>query len=157
VDIEPGPDELEDMLRRLAARLEPVPQPLQQAAAAAFAWRDIDSDLAGLEFDSLLAEEESTLVRGPQQQQRLVSFKAAELTIEVEVTSTGSARAVLGQITPPRRATVEIRTAQGTVTVEADEWGRFQSGSLRGGPMSLRLSLPAGVSQQSVVTDWVCI
>jgi hypothetical protein len=155
VNIEPGPDELEEALRRLAARLEPVPQPLLQAAADAFAWRDIDSELAGLEFDSL-AEDENMLVRGLRQQ-RLISFTADELTIEVEVTSTGSARAVLGQITPPRRATVDIRNAQGSVTVEADEWGRFQSGSLRAGPMSMCLSLAAGAPRHRVVTDWVTI
>lgn len=154
--IEPGDDELEEMLRRLAARLEPVPQPLLQSAADAFAWRDIDRELAELVFDSLLAEDEDILVRGAQQP-RLVSFQAGELTIEVEVTSTGPARAVLGQIIPPQRAAVNIRTAQDTVTVQADELGRFQSGSLRAGPMSLRLTLAADAARHPVVTDWVAI
>ena len=34
----------------------------------------------------------------------------------------------MGQITPPQRAVVEIRYPRDTVTVEADELGRFRSG-----------------------------
>jgi hypothetical protein len=157
VDIEPDHDELEEMLRRLAADREPVPPLLLQAAADAFTWRDIDGELAELVFDSALAGDEDMLVRGLQEQQRLVSFRAEELTIDVEVTDMGSARTVLGQVTPAWRGAMDIRGAQATVTVEVDELGRFQSRSLRAGPMSLRLSPAAGGPARPVVTEWVCI
>jgi len=39
-------DELEAELRRLAADREPVPAQLRQAAVDAFAWRDIDAEIA---------------------------------------------------------------------------------------------------------------
>jgi hypothetical protein len=152
---EPDDDQLEDALRRLAARLDPVPPALLQAASDAFAWRDVDHELAEIVFDSLLDEDELTLVRGPGEQ-RLITFQTGELTVDVEVTGSGTARAVHGQIIPPQRAAVDIRGAKGSVTAAADESGYFQSAALPPGPMSVRLSL-ADAPGHPVVTDWVSI
>jgi hypothetical protein len=167
---EPGDEELSEELRRLAAQADPVPPLLVQAAIDAFSWRDIDAELAELVFDSLFDTDEATLVRSSPDR-RMVSFKTAELTIDVEVSvevsvevagaeggrAEAGGRSVMGQIIPPQRATVEIRHREGGVTIEADELGRFQSGTLRSGPMSLRLR-PAGSGEQpAVVTDWVSI
>jgi hypothetical protein len=146
-------DELEEELRRLAARVDPVPPELLRAAAGAFTWRDIDAELAELVFDSLLDADEAALVRGSPDR-RLVSFAAGGLTIDVEVTTTGPDRTVMGQIVPPRRGQVELRRGQDTVTVEADELGRFRSGPLPPGPLSLRLRTEGGAP---VVTDWLAL
>ncbi len=152
---EPDDNELEQEFRRLAARLDPVPPEFVQAASDAFSWRDIDAELAQLVSDSLLDAGPGTLVRGTPGR-RLVSFQTPELTIDVEVTSTGSGREVTGQITPPQRATVEIRHPAGVVTTGADEMGCFRWASLQPGPMSLRLS-PARGPQPAIVTDWLSI
>jgi hypothetical protein len=149
-------NELEQELRRLAARLDPVPPELVQAASEALSWRDIDSELAELVSDSLLEAGPGTLVRSSSGR-RFVSFKTPELTIDVEVTSTGSGRDVMGQITPPQRATVEIRHRAGVVTTDADELGCFKSASLSAGPMSLRLSPADSGPRPAVVTDWLSI
>ena len=93
-------DELEHELRRLAARQDPVPPELVQAATEAFSWRNIDAELAELVFDSLLNTDQAALVRSSPGR-RLVSFQTPELTIDVEVTATASGRDVMGQITPP--------------------------------------------------------
>jgi len=146
-------DELTDELRRLAARLDPVPPELLDAAAGAFTWRDIDAELAELVFDSLLDTDEASLVRGAPER-RLVSFAGGGLTIDVEVTSAGPERTVMGQIVPPQRGVVDIRRRQETVSIEADELGRFRSGPLPPGPLSLRLR-PAGGAP--VVTDWLAL
>jgi hypothetical protein len=146
-------DKLEEELRRLAARVDPVPTELLQGATGAFAWRDIDAELAELVFDSLLDTDEATVVRGSPDR-RLVSFAAGELTIDVEVTATGPARTVMGQIVPPRRGQVDLRRPGETVTVEADELGRFRSGPLAPGPLSLRLRTDDGAP---VVTDWLAL
>jgi hypothetical protein len=152
-----GPDdELAEELRQSAAQLDPVPPELLQTAADAFSWRDIDSELAEMVFDSLLDSDEATLVRSSMDR-RLVSFKTPELSIDVEVTSTGSGRDVMGQIVPPQRATVQVRHREGMATTDADELGRFRCGPLRAGPMSLRLIPAAGGPQPAVVTDWVSI
>jgi len=146
-------DELTDELRRLAAGLDPVPPELLDAAAGAFTWRDIDAELAELVFDSLLDTDEASLVRGAPER-RLVSFTGGGLTIDVEVTSAGPERTVMGQIVPPQRGVVDIRRRQETVSIEADELGRFRSGPLPPGPLSLRLR-PAGGAP--VVTDWLAL
>jgi hypothetical protein len=149
-------DRLEGELRGLAARIDPVPAELLQAAAGAFAWRDIDAALAELVFDSLLDSDEATLVRGSPDR-RLVSFTGGGLTIDVEVTVAGPDRTVMGQIAPPQHAAVDIRQRQETVTVEADELGRFQAGPLHPGPVSLRLRPAAGGPGSTVVTDWLAL
>jgi hypothetical protein len=153
---------LEEELRALAARLEPVPERLVQAAVDAYAWRTVDADLAELVFDSLADRQEAALVRGGQGE-RLLSFQASSLTIEVEVTATGTARRLIGQLVPPQRADVEIRHQDDVVTIATDELGRFIADSLPAGPVSLRCAAPAGAPgaagqiQPPVVTDWVPI
>ena len=149
-------DELEAELRRLAADREPVPAELVRAAVEAFGWRNIDAEIAELVYDSLIDTDEASLVRGPAGQ-RLVSFAAGGITIDVEVSSTGPGRSVMGQIAPPQRATVDIRHRQDTITVEADELGRFRSGPLPSGPASLRLRPPSGGDGPDIVTDWISL
>jgi len=149
-------DQLEAELRRLAADREPVPAELLQAAREAFGWRDIDAEIAELVYDSLLDSDEASLVRGPDEP-RLVSFTVGGTTIDVEVTSTGPGRSLMGQIAPPGPAVVEIRHQADTVSVTADELGRFRSGPLPPGPASLRLRPPAGAGGPAVVTDWISL
>jgi hypothetical protein len=156
VDTEPEDTELEEELRQLAARMEPVPPRLIQAAIDSFTWRTIDADLAELVFDSVSDRHESALVRGSRQD-RLLSFRAGEVTIELEVTVTGSTRGLTGQIAPPQPAVVQIRHSDGEVTVAADELGCFCADSLSAGPVRLRCSLAAAGDGPAVVTDWVPI
>jgi hypothetical protein len=149
-------NELEEELRRLAGLLEPVPPGLIQAAQDAFGWRDMDYELAELVSDSLLDSDEASLVRGAQER-RLVSFRAREVSIDVEVTHTTAGRSLLGQLTPPQSAVVEIRRRHGAVEVEADELGRFRSGRLPPGPASLRIRSTADSAPPPVATDWICL
>jgi len=159
VDDEPDDARLEEELRELAARLEPVPDRLVQAALDAYAWRTIDAELAELAelaFDSLADQDEAALVRG-HQQERLLSFRASGLTIEVEVTAAGPARRMIGQLVPPQRAEVEIRHQDGVVTIATDEFGRFVADRMPAGPVSLRLGPVPGEGRSAVVTEWIPI
>jgi hypothetical protein len=152
---EPDDTELEEQLRQVAARFEPVPTELITAAIGAYTWRTIDAEIAELVFDSSVAQDDAALVRGPQQG-RLLSFRSSGLTVDVEVTSAGARRSLIGQLVPPRRASIEIRQGNDVVTVEADELGRFSAGELRAGPICLRsgAGAPAG---DGFVTDWISI
>ncbi len=147
---------LEEELRELAARLEPVPEHLVQAAVDAYAWRTLDADLAEFVFDSLAERDEAAPVRG-RQQERLLSFQASGLTIEGEVTAAGSSRRLIGQLVPPQRTVVEIRHQDEVVTLATDQFGRFIAESLPAGPVSLRCGPAAGDARSPVVTDWVPI
>jgi hypothetical protein len=153
---EPDDARLEEELRELAARLEPVPDRLVQAALDAYAWRTVDAELAELVFDSLADRDEAALVRG-QQQERLLSFRASGLTIEVEVTVAGPTRRLIGQLVPPQRAEVEIRHQDEVVTLATDEFGRFIADRLPAGPVSLRCGPGGGQDRSAVVTDWIPI
>ena len=131
---------LEDELRRAAAHFDPVPGALLRAAEEAFTWRTIDAELAELVYDSLIDHSQTSLVRGPSER-RLLSFQAGRLTIDLEVTSTNSARGLVGQLDPPGQANVEIRVGAAAIAVDADELGRFLAGPVPAGPMSLRCSV----------------
>lgn len=148
--------ELEEELRRAAARFDPVPGELVRAAIEAFTWRTIDAELAELVFDSLADQDEMSLVRGPQQR-RMLSFEADGLTIDLEVTRTSSSRGLVGQLIPARQASVEIRVGASVVTVDVDELGRFRAEAVPAGPMSLRCSAAPAEPGTAVVTDWVSI
>jgi hypothetical protein len=150
---EPG---LEDELRQAAARFDPVPHELLQAAADAFSWRTIDAELAELVFDSLVDHDEAALVRGPPER-RLLSFQSGGLTIDLEVTSTRSSRALVGQLVPPQQASIEVRVGASVVATDADELGRFRAGPVPAGPMSLRCSAAPQQPGPVIVTDWVPI
>jgi len=148
--------ELEEELRRAAARFDPVPGELLQAAIEAFTWRTIDAELAELVFDSLVDQDEMSLVRGPRQR-RLLSFEAGGQTIDLEVTSTSSSRGLVGQLIPARQASVEIRVGASAIAVDVDELGRFRADVVPAGPMSLRCSAAPAEPGTAVVTDWVSI
>lgn len=150
--------DLEDELRGIAARVDPVPAELMLAAEAAFAWRTIEAELAELVFDSLTTaaagsraadrpEERLALVRGGGP--RMLTFATDGLTVELEVTRLGGAHRLLGQLLPPSAASVEIRHPDGVLRTEADELGRFAAEQVSAGPISIRCL--------GVVTDWVAI
>jgi hypothetical protein len=147
-------DELLDELRAIAARVDPTPEFVISAAKAAYTWRTIDdelAELAELTFDSML--EQTGAVRG-EEGPRMLTFETPEVTIEVEVTASGSARSIVGQVVPPEAGRVEIRHAGGTAEADVDELGRFSVERVERGPVSIRLHR-ASAPEAPVVTDWL--
>lgn len=130
--------------------VDSVPARLLEAARGSFAWRTIDAELAELAYDSA-ADEAAAFVR-TSGGRRLLTFDAPEVSVELEVLAEGRLE---GQLVPPRRATIEIHHSGGTVTVEADDLGRFTAEGLEHGPVSLvcRLHDKAGAAQ--IVTEWL--
>ena len=148
---------LDDALRadlRLAGHLDEVPPETLAAAKASFLWRTIDAELAQLVEDS--AEDDNVLagVRSTGTV-RMLTFQSPTLTVEVEAIEVGNRRRLVGLLVPPRVARVEVRHGRGTLTVEADELGRFSADDVAPGPVSLRCLGPAGVN--AVTTDWVVV
>lgn len=133
---------LEAELRRAASLLDPVPVKLVQDAIAAYAFRTVEAELAELSFDS---ERDAEPVRADRSS-RVLTFTASALSIEVEII----AGRLVGQLLPARTAQIEVRRPDRTITVTADELGRFTAGPFGAGPFSLRCRL-----DPDVITEWV--
>jgi hypothetical protein len=149
-------DELLDELRGIAARVDPTPEFVISAAKAAYTWRTIDdelAELAELTFDSALEEQGAGAVRGADGP-RALTFETPDVTIELEVTVTGNARTLVGQVVPPEAGRAEIRHAGGVAEAEVDELGRFSVERVERGPLSIRLHR-ASAPDAPVVTDWL--
>jgi hypothetical protein len=136
---------LEEELRRAAAILDPVPAQLRQIAVAAFALHDLDARIAELTFDSVM---DAIAVRGATDVPRMLTFRAGEVTVDVEV----SAQGLMGQVLPPQQARIEVLGGPQTATpVVADDMGRFTSDAPPSGPFALRLR----TGGELVVTEWL--
>ncbi len=135
-------------LRDLAERTDPVPEAVLCAARAVLDWRRADAELA-----ELVAEGGSALVRGLAQAgragARLLTFRAGEVEIELEVAVTGAGerRRVTGQLVPGQATTVEALHAYGLARAEADALGRFALPDLPSGPARLRLRVAGRLVQ----------
>jgi hypothetical protein len=141
-------------LRALAARADPVPERVREAARGSLTWRTIDEELARLVYDSALDAELAALVRGGEA--RLLTFELDGLAVEVEATAADDGSLVLvGQIVPPGAAAIEVRHPGGTVAAAADDVGRFRVAGVPAGPVSLR-TRRAGADAW-VATEWVTL
>jgi hypothetical protein len=143
-------DQLLASLRDALSEATAVPRSVVTAGQDAFAWRNIDADLATLTHDSAHdASPELAVTRSEPAPLRYLTFTSAELTIELEVTSD----ALLGQIVPPGPGDIEIRLATGEVITESiDEIGYFAIRPIPPGSFRLLCRIPAGAS---VLTGWI--
>ncbi|MER6674067.1 hypothetical protein [Streptomyces sp. NPDC000983] len=148
---EEGPDFddalLEEELRRAAAILDPVPAELNRIAVEAYALFELDARIAELTFDSVV---DAIPVRGAVDVPRMLTFRAGEVTVDVEVTGEG----LMGQVLPPQPARIEVLSGPQSAApaLTADAMGRFSSDEAPTGPFALRLRTGAEV----VVTPWLC-
>jgi hypothetical protein len=145
-------DPLWTLLRR--ATRDPVPDHVLEAARASLSGRDPDSALAALVADSQADADRLVFVRGDDQA-RLLTFSADDLTFEVEISPGGRAVGLIGQLVPPTSARLAIDHPGGVAEVTADALGRFQASGLTPGPMRLRCTRDdrAGI----VRTDWFLV
>ncbi|WP_336215517.1 hypothetical protein [Nonomuraea sp. LPB2021202275-12-8] len=139
---------LENELRAIADLLDPVPPELLDDAMQAFTLRTLDAELALLAFDSW-EEESATRVRG-HGRPRLLTFRAAEVVVELEVTG---ARLV-GRVQPGEPAEIGVQRRDSETRLRSDELGRFTTDALSPGPLRLRVTPRRG---GPVVTSWIRI
>ena len=117
------------------AATDPVPDAVRAAARGAFAWRDVDRELAGIAADSLLVDAAVRSHGGP----RLLSFTTTAHTIDIEVNETGRTRQVVGQVIPAADGEIWVRGSDHP-PVRPDDLGRFFLVDLPPGPFSLSWS-----------------
>jgi hypothetical protein len=146
-------------LRAFVAEADPVPALVSEAAKAALGWRRLDADLAELLSDSTLDAEAVALTRGSGAPVRSVSFSSEQLTIDVDFHVDGERRTLLGQLSPPAAATIEVQRADDdvTTTAESDSLGRFRAQVVAGRPIRLRVVSAAHGPAAAVETSWISI
>src|SRR6266566_4490244 len=113
---------LENELRTIAGRADPVPASALRIAKEALVWRTIDAELAELVYDSAIDREASTLVRGVDRP-RLLTFRAGMFTVDLEVTRTGTECEIFGQLVPAGPTVVQVRHPGGLVELPVDDLG----------------------------------
>jgi hypothetical protein len=146
-----GADELLDALREAVRARQAVPREFVEAGQSAFAWHNIDAELAQLTYDSSRDTLYQPNLRAEAASIRALTFTSVHLTIELEV----SQDSVLGQIIPAQRGTVRIQPRDGAeITLSADEIGCFSVRPIPSGPFRLHCQTAAGTG---VLTGWVSL
>jgi hypothetical protein len=143
-------EQLMEALRESMRARQAVPDWFIETAKSAYAWHNIDAELAQLTYDSHNDKEAAAVVRSEAASIRALTFTSAHLSIELEVT----AGSLLGQIIPPRSGTIEVHTKTGVTSSPVDEIGCFSLAPLPAGPFRLRCRTTDGTE---VLTGWITL
>ena len=143
-------DELLEALRRAVTARHEVPAEFVAAARDAFAWHNIDAELARLTYDSHAADH-ALATRTETASIRALTFTSGRLTIELEV----GHDSLVGQVVPAQPAVVTVLPRTGGETVlQADEIGCFCVEPIPLGQFRLRCRTSAGVE---TMTGWITL
>src|SRR5450755_4976440 len=127
----------EGLLAVLKAALQAervVPPEFAAVGRSAYAWHNIDAELAELTYDSLDPVGVAT-VRSETASIRALTFTSDHLSIEMEVNEDS----LLCQLVPTDEATIELQTRAGVIArIEADEVGCFSIRPIPSAPFRLR-------------------
>jgi hypothetical protein len=144
-------EELLAVLRQALAERQAVPPEFVEAAKNAFAWHNIDAELAELTYDSSRDAEPAPSTRAETASIRALTFTSAHLTIELEVTHDS----LLGQIVPAQPGTIKVQLRDGAeTTVPADEIGRFTIRPMPTGTFRLQCRTSADAD---ALTGWITL
>jgi len=144
-------EELLEALREALAERRAVPPKFVEAAKNAFAWHNIDAELAELTYDSSRDAEPAPSTRAETASIRALTFTSAHLTIELEVTHDS----LLGQIVPAQAGTIKVQLRDGAEsTVPADEIGRFTIRPMPAGTFRLHCKTSADAD---ALTNWITL
>lgn len=144
-------DRLLTALNEALKARQAVPSWFIETGKNAFAWHNIDAELAQLTYDSNQDQRMAAAMRAETASIRSLTFTSAHLSLELEVTGDS----LLGQLFPPRAGTVEIHTRAGEIsTAEVNEIGCFVVDPIPESPFRLRCRTAGGID---VLTGWITI
>ena len=144
-------EDLLTVLRQALAERQAVPPEFVAAAKNAFAWHNIDAELAELTYDSSRDAETAPSTRAETASIRALTFTSAHLTIELEVTHDS----LLGQIVPAQPGTIKVQLRDGAeTTVPADGIGRFTIRPMPAGTFRLHCKTSADAD---ALTGWITL
>jgi hypothetical protein len=143
-------DRLFAALREAVAARRAVPRKFTETGKSAYAWHNVDAELAQLTYDSGRDGAALASVRSETASVRSLTFSSAKFTIELEV-----AAGLLGQVMPPGAGSIEAESQSGeTVAAPIDEAGGFALEPLPASPFRLRCRMADG---NDVVTGWITV
>lgn len=127
-----------------------VPAWFTASAKAAFAWHDIDAELATVTRDSMTGDP-TVLFRAELAPLRALTFSATTVAIEVEVTG----QALVGQVVPEQQVELELRPEDGSAQmVVVDAVGSFVIRPLPSAPFRLHCKTSNG---HRILTDIITL
>jgi hypothetical protein len=144
-------EELLAALRESLGAGPPVPSELAEIGKNAYAWHDIDAELAQLTYDSTRELYGAASTRSESATIRALTFTSAHLTIELEVNEDS----ILGQVIPVQEGTVSFQSRAGvTGTVGVDAVGCFAIRPIPDRPFRLHCRTADG---SDVLTGWITL
>jgi hypothetical protein len=147
-------EELVTALREAMRAREAVPAEFIEMGRNAYAWHNIDAELAQLTYDSDRDADLVASLRSETASVRALTFTSAQLSIEVEVTDDSLVGQVV-PIVPEREGTIEVQAKAGaTTTTSVDEIGCFAVSPKPASPFRLRYRAADGTD---VVTGWITL
>ena len=148
----PADEEADELLlqqlRRIAAVVDAPPAHVEELARAALATRHLD-ELAQLLFDSADAQA-GELVRGPDDETRVLTYTADGVGIDLELTVTGEEVRLRGYVSAGADEVV-VEMARSVVTAQLDADGWFDATGLQPGLLRVRVT----VGERVVRTPWI--
>ena len=127
-----------------------MPEWFVETGRNAYAWHNIDAELAQLTYDSSRDQDVVAAVRSEAASIRALTFTSSRLSIELEVAESS----LLGQIVPPRAGTLEIHTTAGVTSSPVDEIGCFAVDPTPTTPFRVRCRTEDGAD---VLTGWITL
>jgi hypothetical protein len=129
-----------------------VPEWFVETGKNAYAWHNIDAELAQLTYDSDSDADQgrTAAVRSEAASIRALTFTSPRLSIELEVNESS----LVGQIIPPRAGTLEVHTSAGVTSSPVDEIGCFAVDPIPSSPFRLRCRTDDGTD---VLTGWITL
>lgn len=142
-------------LRAVMRRREQPPPPVVAAAIDAFRWQSVAQAIVGLEFDSLVDDDDQLARVRDEAGERRLCFAGAGHRIEIAMVGRNSALA--GRVDPPLEGPMLLRHPDGSsLSAPVDENGRFFFEGVGHGPVSLRPARAHGLIGD-FETEWVTI
>jgi hypothetical protein len=138
-------------LRQAVRAREAVPADFVTAAKNAFAWHNIDAELAQLTYDSTRDLDPAPSTRAETASIRALTFTSAHLTIELEVTLDS----LIGQVVPGQPGTIKVQPKVGAeAAVAANEIGLFAIEPIPSGSFRLYCRTDTGLE---ALTGWISL
>ena len=145
-----GDEQLLAALGEALRARQAVPEWFVETGKNAYAWHNIDAELAQLTYDSSRDHDVVAAVRSEAASIRALTFTSGRLSIELEVAESS----LLGQIIPPRAGTLEVHTTAGVTCSPVDEIGCFVVDPIPSSPFRLRCRTQDGAD---VLTGWITL